>query len=286
MSDLIWHRDPGPLRAPLLLVALEGFVDAGAAAATAATFLRHRWQADQIATFDKDAFIDFRARRPTVVIDAGEVRRLEWPSIDVYAAEVSRSERDVVLVIGSEPDMRWEAFADAVLRAAQRLGAATLVTLGSYPAAVPHTRPIRLMRAHNGRAGSVEIGGTPVPGYTGPINVGTALQEAAKRIELSAVGLWAEVPHYIAASPNPAAALTLARAVTAALGVDLDATELEAAATAHREQVDAAVADHADAQGMVEALERHLDLGEDDAEMPSGEDLADEIERFLRSQPE
>ncbi len=286
MSALLRWTDAVPaLRRPLLLVALEGFVDAGAAASTASTFLRHRWRAEPVATFDGDAFIDYRARRPTAVIDAGLLRRIDWPSIELLGAALD-GDRDAVLLLGSEPDMAWSAFCDTAVDAARALGVCEVLTLGAYPAAVPHTRPTRLSRAANEVAGDLALSGAPVPGYTGPVNASTVLQAAFAEAGLPAVGLWAEVPHYVSASPDPGAALALVRAVADALGIAVEVTELEAAAKAHREQIDEAVAEHAEAAGMVAALEQHVDAGSDEAAGVTGDEIAAEIERFLRSQPD
>jgi hypothetical protein len=283
MAELLsWAGEPPVLRRPVLLIALEGFIDAGAAASTASMFLRHRWLAETAATFDPDAFIDYRARRPTVVIDGGEVRRVEWPGLELLAARVE-ADRDVVLLLGPEPDMQWQAFAGAVRDASHRLGVEAAVTFGAYPAAVPHTRPIRLMHASSAVPGGVRIEAIPIPGYTGPVGAATAVQDVLAGAGIPVAGVWAEVPHYIAASPNPAAALALVRAFGGAIGAAIDTTELEAAAKLHREQVDEAVAEHEDAAAMISAFEEHLDAGGADEDLPSGEDLAAEIERFLRN---
>jgi hypothetical protein len=279
---LSWTGEPPALRRPILLIALEGFIDAGAAASTASLFLRHRWLAEPLATFDGDAFIDYRARRPTVVIDGGEVRRVEWPGLELLGAQVD-GPHDVVFLLGSEPDMRWQAFAQEVRDVCTRLGVEGAVTFGAYPAAVPHTRPIRLMQASSPGPGALPVDALPIPGYSGPVGAATALQDLLSQAGVPVAGLWAEVPHYIAASPNPAAALALVRAFGAAIGTGIDTTELEAAAKLHREQVDEAVAEHEDAAAMITAFEQHLDAGGDE-DLPSGDDLAAEIERFLRTQ--
>ncbi|CAN5883014.1 filament polymerization regulator ParJ [soil metagenome] len=283
MSLVHWLADRPVLRRPVLLVALEGFVDAGAVAATAAMFLRHRWQSEVVARFDRDALLDYRARRPTAVIDSGRVRRVEWPDIEVCAAHLD-GERDALLLLGPEPDMRWEAFAADVAELALATGVESMVGLGAYPAAVPHTRPTSILQAGNALAGDVAPKVPMVAGYTGPVNVGVVLQSILERHGVPATGLWAEVPHYIAGSPDPVAALAMVSRVAELIGTTVDTTELEAAATLHRRQVDDAVAEHGDAADMVTALERHVDSGDDDDDLPSGEDLAKEIERFLRTQ--
>lgn len=284
-SLLHWLSEPPTLRRPVLLVALDGFVDAGAAAGTASMFLRHRWQAEPVATFDDDAFIDYRARRPTVVIDSGELRRVDWTGLELLVAEVD-GPHDVVLLLGPEPDMRWHAFTRSVVEASRTLGIQSSVSLGAYPAAVPHTRPTRIMQAANTVTPRVPVDVPLIPGYSGPVGAGIALHVALAEAGIPATGLWAEVPHYIATSPNPASALALVRTFATVIQTAVDTTELEAAAKLHREQVDEAVAEHEEAAAMIAAFEQHLDSGEADEELPSGEDLAAEIERFLRNQPD
>lgn len=282
MSALDWGGTPPALRRPVLLVCLEGFIDAGVAASTASLFLRHRWRSELVATFSRDVFLDYRARRPTAVVDNGELRRIEWPATELFTAAVD-GPRDAVLLLGTEPDMNWDAFFSEVIRACRRLGVEAAIGLGAYPAAVPHTRPIPVLQAANLAPGGLVVEAASIDGYTGPVGVGTALQAALGDAGIPSVGLWAEVPHYISATPNPAAALALVRAVGAAMETTIDTTELEAAASLHKGQVDEAVAEHEDAAGMVSALERHVDAGEDEPTV-SGDALAAEIERFLRTQ--
>lgn len=279
---LHWDEGQPALRDPLLLLALDGFVDAGAAASTAAMFLRHRWQAERIATFDRDALIDYRARRPTVVVDQGVVRRVDWPGIELLRA--TPGDRDVLFLLGPEPDMRWQAFSDEVGAVCRDLGVQFALGLGAYPAAAPHTRPIRVTRAENALSAKLVDAAIDVPGYTGPVGAGTILQAALAEYGVPAVGLWAEVPHYIAGSPNPGAALALVHLVAEQLGIEVDTTELAAAATAHREQVDEAVQEYPEAMEMISVLERHADAPDDATRLPSGDDIAAEIERFLRQE--
>src|SRR5688500_1579605 len=161
----------------------------------------------------------------------------------------------------------------------RQLGVETVIGLGAYPAASPHTRPVRILRASNSVAEDTGAPGGEITGYTGPVGAGTALQDALGTAGIPAVGLWAEVPHYIAGSPNPAGALAMVRMVAEALGTMVDTTELEAAAKAHHEQVDEAVADHPDAGEMISTLELIYDEGRGEEELPSGDDIAAEIER-------
>ena len=276
-----WRIERPRLRRPLLLTALEGFVDAGVAAGTAAAFLRHRWKADVLATFDRDELIDFRARRPTAVVDDGALTRVEWPEIELLAATVE-GPHDALLLLGPEPDMRWGAFCDAVVEICRQTGVEQMVGLGAYPAPAPHTRSIRIRRAANL---ATTIKGPlaefpPVPTYTGPTGIARVLQKALADAGIPAVGLLAEIPHYLGGAPNPAGALALAHAAAALFRTTLDATELEAAAKLHREQVDETLAEHEEAMQMVRALEQHYELGQG----TTGDDIAAEIERYLRSQ--
>jgi len=284
MSELLhWVSEPPTLRHAVLIVALDGFVDAGSAASNASAFLRHRWRAEPIARLDGDALIDYRARRPTAVVDSGVVRRIDWPEIELLAATLDDGDRDVLLLLGPEPDMRWQAFAGQVADVCRQLGVEQVVQLGAYPAATPHTRPVAVTRARNRVDQVLEFDAVDVSGYTGPVNASTVLQAELARHDIPAVGLWAEVPHYIATNPHPPAALALAERMAGALGVDIDTTELSAAATLHLEQVAEAVAEHDDAASMVSALEEMVDAGEDDEELPTGDDLAAEIEHFLEA---
>jgi proteasome assembly chaperone (PAC2) family protein len=283
MSELLhWVSSPPTLRQPVLLVALDGFVDAGAAASTASAFLRHRWQADQIGVFNGDAFIDYRARRPSAVVDSGVVRRIDWPEIELLAASLD-GPRDVLFLLGPEPDMRWHAFSDEVATLCDQFDVSQVINLGAYPAATPHTRPVVVTQARNRVEQRVHVDASDVGGYTGPVNATTVLQNELASRDVPALGLWAEVPHYIATNPHPPAALALVELVAQALEMTVDTTELRAAAQLHLEQVAEAVAEHEDAASMVSALEQMVDAGETDEVLPSGDDLAAEIEYFLQA---
>ena len=284
MTGLLnWISPPPTLRDPVLLIALDGFVDAGSVAASAGMFLRHRWQSETVARFDRDALIDYRARRPTAVVDSGKVRRVEWPDIEVYAATVD-GPRDMVLLLGPEPDMQWMAFGDATVEMCRQLGIRLAIGLGAYPAASPHTRPVRILKAGNAVADGLIPEADDITGYTGPVGAGTALQDALDKAGIPAVGLWAEVPHYISGSPNPAGALAMVHLVASTLQTEVDTTELQAAANHHFEQVSEAVADHPDAAEMISTLELIYDEGGHGEQLPTGDDIAAEIERFLRQQ--
>ncbi|MEE8601255.1 PAC2 family protein [Euzebya tangerina] len=285
-SLIHYSADIPTLRRPVMIVSLDGFIDAGDAGSSAAMFLRHRWAAKPIATFDHDAFIDYRARRPTTVIDSGLLKRVEFDELRVLAAPVEAAEHDAVFLLGPEPDMKWEAFCDTVIRLSRDLGVETVISVGAYPAAAPHTRPTQIVSARNIAAGDIVPTAQKVPGYTGPVGAQVMLLHRLGAAEIPAIGLWAEVPHYISANPHPASALALVEMVQDTFGTTVDTEELELAAAAHNVQVDEAVAEHSDAAEMVERLEAHLDGGGDTEQVPSGDDLAAEIERFLSDRQE
>ena len=280
-ASIHWSDEVPALSRPVLIVSLDGFIDAGDAGHAAALFLRHRWAADPVATFDRDVFIDYRARRPTTVIDGGVLRRIVFEELQVLVAKVPGSVHDAVFLLGPEPDMNWEAFCDCAVRLCRQLGVEAALSLGAYPAAAPHTRPTRIVSARNLVAGDLVPDVDLVGGYTGPVGAQVMLQHRLGEAGIPAVGLWAEVPHYIAANAHPSSALALVETVSTTFGVTLDTEELELAAVAHTAQVDGAVADHPDAAEMVARLEAHLDEGGTGEEVPSGDDLAEEIERFL-----
>lgn len=285
MDLLHWIAEPPALRHPVLLVALEGFVDAGSVASSAAMFLRHRWQSEPVARFDRDAFLDYRARRPTADVDSGCIRRLEWPDLELLAAHVPQAEHDGLLLIGPEPDMRWTSWIEQVCGLAERFGVTYAISLGAYPAAAPHTRPVSIVAAENAAAEGLAPSVPRVKSYTGPVGADLALHTAFAERGLPSVGLWAEVPHYIATNPYPPGSLAMVQLLARLLDVDVDTAELESAASLHREQVDEAVADSEEATEVVQALEAHADSGDgDDEELPTGEDLAKEIERYLREE--
>lgn len=281
-----WTAEVPALRRPVLIVSMDGFIDAGDAGSSAALFLRTRWTADVVATFDRDTFLDYRARRPTVVIDGGVLRRVEFDELQVLVAAVADAAHDAVFLLGPEPDMRWEDFCATVIRLCRDLGVEVVLALGAYPAAAPHTRPTQIVQARNIAAGDLVPDVADVPGYTGPVGAQVALEHRLGEAGIPAVGLWAEVPHYIAANAHPASVLALVQAVTGALGVEIDTEELELAAAAHTLQVQEAVSDHPEAAEMVRRLEAHLDAGGAVEQVPSGDDLAAEIERFLSDRSE
>lgn len=268
--------DPGDLVAPVLIAAMDGWVDAGTAATLAAGQLAT--DGTLVARFDGDALYDYRARRPTLEIVDGELAELEWPELTIRLARVD--ERDLLILTGAEPDFRWRAFSAAVVELVARLGVAEWVSLGAIPAAVPHTRPVPIMGTAS-RAGLLR--GDVRPGPAGVLRVPSAaismLEMEMARTTIPAVGYFAQIPHYTS-GPYPAAAVELLRAVGRHLDIAAPLGTLAEDARQLRARLDIAAGADESTRSYVERLEAMVD----EERLPSGDDLISEIERFLRDQ--
>jgi len=264
--------------------AFKGWNDAGEAASSALTFVGGSLEATRFATIDPEEFVDFQETRPTVRLTSTLSREVEWPEFEVYEARVPRAPRDIVLLTGPEPAFRWRTFSQTVVDLAEALDIQLVVFLGALLADVPHTRPVHLTGLANDE-GLMERSGFERPSYEGPTGIVGVLHEACANAGLPTASLWAAVPHYVAVVPNPKGALALLRKLESVIGVTVDATELETAATDYERQVTRAVELDSDVQAFVERLERTADAeGEasDPSDLPSGDVLAREFQRFLR----
>ena len=272
---------------PVLVVGLDGWIDAGFAANTAVGHLREVMDTSLVATWDADVLVDHRSRRPVVHLEEGVNTGLTWPSIELRHGR-DPDGRDVLLLVGAEPDVRWRAFSADVVALAGELGVRLAVGFGAYPAPVPHTRPSRLATT----ATSAELA-AKVAQIRSTIDVPAgamaAIERACADADLPATGLWAQVPHYVSAMPYPEAAASLVDGLAALAGLRLDATPLREAARVLRVRLDGLVADNPEHQAMVSQLEASVDaelaagsttpFG---GQVPSGDELAAEVERFLR----
>jgi predicted ATP-grasp superfamily ATP-dependent carboligase len=267
-----------------MVCAFKGWNDAGDAASTALQFVGTSLGATRFATIDPEEFYDFQATRPQVRVTEGGVREITWPVVEVYEARVPRAPRDLVLLTGHEPSMRWRGFTQLVIELAEALGVQLLVSLGALLADVAHSRPTMVtgLASDPSLVQRLELGAS---NYEGPTGIVGVLQSACMQANLPAASLWAAVPHYIAAAPNPKAALALVRKLEGLVGVSVDGSELEKAAADYERQVNLAVQSDPDVQAFVERLERAAD---DDADpidprdLPSGDRIASEFMRFLR----
>jgi predicted ATP-grasp superfamily ATP-dependent carboligase len=283
MQPLIWDRRPGGLRAPAMVCAFQGWNDAGDAASNAVSFLASALEARSFARIDSEEFYDFQANRPTIRFDERETREIVWPTVEIFEAQAPRAPRDVVLVQGVEPSMRWRAFSTHLVDLAEALGVQLVVTLGALLGDVPHTRPVSLS-GHASDAVLLERLGIQPSSYEGPTGIVGVLHTAFAKAGLPSATLWASVPHYVAAAANPKAALALLRRVEVLIGVSVDVSELEVAAADYERQVGLAVRSDPDIQAFVERLEQAADSEEQSTpeDVPSGDIIASEFQRFLR----
>ncbi len=284
MQPLIWDRRPDGLRAPALVCAFSGWNDAGDAATAAVSFLASSLGAERFARIDPEEFYDFQSTRPRIRLLAGQTREIEWPVVEVMEVRVPRAPRDLVLITGSEPSMRWRSFASLVTDLAEALGVQMVVTLGALLADVPHSHPVTMTGLASETA-LVERLGLQNSEYEGPTGIIGVLHSLCADAGLPSASLWASVPHYVAAAPNPKAALALVRKLERLVGVSVDASELESAAADYERQVGLAVQSDPDIQAFVERLERAAESEQEQLnaeDLPSGDVLARDFQRFLR----
>jgi proteasome assembly chaperone (PAC2) family protein len=284
MSELIVSSRPD-LRSPVLVAAFRGWNDGGQGATLGGGYLARQWGAEAFAEIDSENFYDFQAVRPHVSLEEGLTRKLEWPENTFLHAPIPGLDRDAVILLGVEPNLRWKTYTGLVLELAQDLGIELVVTLGSLLADVPHTRPAPVSAAASDPSLVEELGVEPSR-YEGPTGIVGTLLDACRREGIPSVSLWAAVPHYVSLAPSPRAALALCRRFGELIGADVDVEELEQAAEEYAEQVTEAVASDAETASYVEELERRVDMMEAAEELPSGESLAAELTRFLREREE
>ena len=270
------------LRNAFVVAAFEGWSDAGDAATSAVSYLKGKWNAEEFATIDPEEFFDFQAHRPMVRLNDHGIREITWPSTSFSYATVPGTQRDAVLLQGIEPSMRWATFTRLLLDVCDVVGAQILVGLGALLAGRPHTRPVRV----TGTATTPELAsryGLATPRYEGPTGILGVIADACRRTDLHCVTLWGWVPHYLQGSPSPSGSLAILQRLSALLDVTIDLSDLEGRARSHESRVAEAVRSDPDIAATVEELERQADA-EDMNDIPSGEELAAEVERFLRNQ--
>jgi proteasome assembly chaperone (PAC2) family protein len=283
MQPLQWEYRPDGLRAPALICAFKGWNDAADAASSAITFVGRALGAQRFATIDPEEFYDFQATRPRIKLVEGRTRAVVWPEVELYEARVPRAPRDLILLAGSEPSFRWRTFGELIVEITEAIGAQLVVTLGALLADVPHTRPVSVTGLASDPALVARLG-LQQSSYEGPTGIVGVLHAACQAAGLPSASLWAAVPHYIAAAPNPKAALALVRKLEGLVGVVVDASELEAAAGDYDRQVNVAVQSDPDVQAFVERLEQaaESESDEESGPLPSGDTIARDLQRFLR----
>jgi proteasome assembly chaperone (PAC2) family protein len=294
-----WLVEEPMLHEPVLVVMLTGWIDAGGAAASAAEALTEECQATPIVRFDDDTYIDFRARRPTMEVREGINANLRWSTIELSAGRTPGG-RDVVVLTGPEPDMAWHRFSASVTDIARALGVRRMAAFGAYPFAAPHTRDPRLsctspsvdvLASITFARSSVDV----------PAGVASALEHALHSAKIPALGIWVQVPHYLAAMTYPAASVALLEGLEEYTGLRIEATALRQAIPVQRARIDAMISDNPEHLAMLRQLEELYDSTPGDGlpstaggepggdegpalEMQSGDDLAAEIQRYLRDQ--
>ncbi|MDP9005733.1 MAG: PAC2 family protein [Actinomycetota bacterium] len=286
-SERLLHRvvEEPTLAEPVLVVGLEGWVDAGYGAAGAMAHLLGASETTLVATFDVDVLVDHRSRRPVLHLVDGINTGLSWPSLELRLGH-DLDGRDVLVLTGTEPDVRWRAFTSEVVTLAASLGVGITVGLGAYPAPVPHTRPVRLATT----ATDAELaarGGEVHATLDVPSGVGAAIEERCAELGLPAIGLWAQVPHYAAGMPYPEASASLIEGLARVAALRFDTEPLHEAARLHRERLDELVGTNIEHTRMVHNLEAAYDAeragpGQSAFAPAAGEELAAEVERFLR----
>ncbi|MGH2914898.1 MAG: PAC2 family protein [Solirubrobacteraceae bacterium] len=282
MQPLQWEHRPDGLRAPALVCAFKGWNDAADAASSAISFVGTSLGARRFASIDPEEFYDFQATRPRVKMSDGHTREIVWPAVELYEARVPRAPRDLILLTGSEPSFRWRTFCGLVIELAEALGTQLVVTVGALLADVPHTRPVSVTGLSSDDALVARLGLAP-SAYEGPTGIVGILHAACQRAGLPSASLWAAVPHYVAASPNPKAALALVRKLEGLVGVAVEASELESAAVDYERQVNLAVQSDPDVQAFVERLEQSAEPDDSAPDaLPSGDTIARDLQRFLR----
>jgi predicted ATP-grasp superfamily ATP-dependent carboligase len=269
------------LTRPVLIAAFRGWNDGAQAASLAAGYLARLWGAEQIADVDPEGFFDFQATRPHVSLVEGVTRQIDWPETAFYHAQPRRLERDVVLLLGIEPNVRWRTFTDLVVAHAQELGVELVVTLGALLADVPHTRPSPVTGSASNQELVRELG-LSTSRYEGPTGIVGVLHDACNNAGIPSASLWAAVPHYVSLTPSPRAAAALCDRLAGLLGIEIDTAELRQAAQTYEEQVSQAVAADEETAAYVEELEQRADELGDEVDLPSGDALAAELTRYLR----
>jgi proteasome assembly chaperone (PAC2) family protein len=305
-----WNAEPN-LSRPALIAGFSGWNDAADAATDAIRWLARTCPARQFASLDAEEYIDFQASRPTVELVDGVVRNVSWPQLTFSAGSPSPATRDLVLMLGVAPNLKWRSFCDDVIDVARKTGCELIVTVGALLGDTPHTRPIQCTGSATDEVLAARLG-MQRSRYEGPTGIVGVLHDAVRRGGFPSASIWAPVPHYVATPPNPKATRAILEKLRQLLDLDLDLTELDIAASAWERSVSEVVAGDPDVASYVERLETRFDTQADDPgwldtddeiaeldvdddddddwfdedDLPSGESLAQDFERYLRENPE
>ncbi|CAN5130196.1 PAC2 family protein [soil metagenome] len=280
--NLEWRPE---LERPVLVAGFTGWNDAAEAASVAVGALSDSWEAKRFGGFDGEEFYDFQTTRPQVRLVDGVTRKIDWPENAFSAApSANTGGRSMVLLSGPEPNFRWRSFCSAVVELARELEVELVVTMGALLADVPHSRQVHV--SANAQDPDL-VGGLDLSAsrYEGPTGITGVLHGICAEQGLPSVSFWASVPHYLPSVPSAPASLALLESFSNLLKVDVDTSQLEHSAESYQEQVSAAVAQDSDLAGYVRMLEERFDSQAGEArDLPTGDDLAEELESFLRDQ--
>ena len=286
MDPVRWESHP-ELRRPVMLVAFEGWNDAGDAASIALGCLARSFDAEVFATIDSEDFYDFTETRPQAVMNEDGTRSIEWPDIELLAAKLPDSAHDIVLVRGIEPQLKWKTLGRAIAAVADDLSVELAITFGALLADVAHTKPVRVSGSSDDTDLAGRLGLNPSR-YEGPTGIIGVIHDGFRQAGIPGASLWAAVPHYVHQLPSPKAAVAIVERAAAILGTTADTSELKEAAEEYERQVSERVADDPEAAAYVASLE---ESGDDEwsEELISGagdiDQLTAEVERFLRDHP-
>jgi len=265
-----------------LIAAFEGWNDAGDAASFAARYLAKQWDAELFAELDPEDFYDFTETRPRVRLDDDLQREIMWPANEFYAASPPKSDHDLIVLVGTEPQLRWKTFSRQIVELASSLDAGMVVTLGALLAEVAHSRPVSVVGTTSDPEIAEDLGLRP-SSYQGPTGIVGVLHDECRKAGLPSASLWAAVPAYVPSSPSPKAALALVERCSALLSLPVDTTELEIATSSYERQVSELVEADEETAAYVADLEQRTD-DNPAAELADGSALIEEVERFLRRQ--
>jgi proteasome assembly chaperone (PAC2) family protein len=282
MDQLRWEMNPPKLRDPMMVCAFRGWNDAANSASSALETLADSLEVDVLAEVDPEEFYDFQANRPTIRLVEGHHRRIEWPANTFIAARAQGAERDLILLDGTEPNLRWKTYSEMVVQVAEQLGVKMVVVLGSLIAEVAHTLPVPItgVSTDDGTVRSLDLERSDYEGPTGIVGV---IHDCCRTAGLPSVSLWAAVPHYVAAVPNPKAALALSEKLESITRVAADMSGLEDEALSYDEQIGRAVAADPEVEELVERIEtEQRQRRGPDEDVPSGDALAMEFQKFLK----
>jgi proteasome assembly chaperone (PAC2) family protein len=285
VDSLIWESEVPELRSPMLVCAFRGWNDAAGASSRALAAAAESLEAELLAQVDPEEFFDFQTTRPTITLKDGQARHIEWPQNNLFAARVPSADRDLVLFDGTEPNLRWRTFSEGIATAADALGAEMVITMGALIAEVSHTLPVPI----TGLASSEELVeelDLERSNYEGPTGIVGVVHDCCRQLGMTSASLWAAVPHYVAAVPNPKAALALLRRLEGLTGIAIDASELEEESDSYEEQIGRAVAANPEIKELVERIEAEQveQLGDEGGDIPTADTIARDFQHFLRQQ--